>query len=140
MSTTAYEPPIQSTRGQLIDAVTILLLLFGTLFLTTYVVQDIESGDSASDVNTLADLDVNETERAQFGKLIEAETIDLEGAAAVVDANRASDDKYDISIGALLLTVLVLGGYLAFVYQRSLAEYREVIEERFGPRAESGPA
>lgn len=130
---TGYEPPEQSTRGQLIDAATILVLIFATLFVTTYFVQDttIAASDAAAS-RPVAAMPVNDTERAQYQELIASGTTDLATVNAAVDATKNNQDKYEIDVLALLGTAALLAVYLGFVYRTSFKEYREVIEERFG--------
>lgn len=135
---TPYEPPTQSRRGQLIDAGFVLALIFVTLFVTTFVTEIAgESSGSSSDTaqtKPLRELPINNAEREQYRKLIDSGTTDLEAVNSSVAANRAGADKYEINVAALLGTVVLLGGYLAFVYRASFREYREVIEEKFGPK------
>ena len=40
----AYEPPKQSVRGQLLDAFVVLVLIFVTLFGTTYLIESEDTG------------------------------------------------------------------------------------------------
>jgi heme/copper-type cytochrome/quinol oxidase subunit 3 len=136
-----YEPPVQSKRGQLLDAATVLVLIFATLFATTFLVQEATTDvPTAAENRQLADLPLTAVERAQFQKLIDSGTTDLPAVVAAVDANQAGTDKYDISVAALLGTAILLAVYLAFVYRTSFREYREVIEEKFGPRDGGGSA
>jgi hypothetical protein len=87
----------------------------------------------------LADLPVTAAERAQFEKVIDSGTADLPAVTAAVDAGQDAAGKYDFSVTALLGTTALLAVYLAFVYRTSFREYREVIEEKFGPRDGDGP-
>lgn len=137
---TPYRPPQQSLRGQLVDAVVILALLFGTLFVTTYVAASQGGGGAADDSEprALSELPITEAERQQFRTLIDDETMDLAGVNAAVAANQASDDRYDFSVLALVVTVVVIVAYLVFVYRVSFKEYKEVIEEKFGPSGGRG--
>jgi hypothetical protein len=128
----AYRPPQQSVRGQLLDAFVVLALIFVTLFATTYLTEAAET--PAADPRPLAELPLTPGERVQYQKMIDSGTADLETIAAAVEANQASDDKYDIDVLALVGTALLLALYLGFVYRTSFREYREVIDEKFGPR------
>lgn len=129
-----YQPPEQSRRGQLIDAATILVLLFATLFVTTFLVQDTASGgDAAAAERPVAEMPVNPVERQQYQALIDSGTTDLATVNAAIDSHADRQDKYTINVWALLGTAALLAIYLAFVYRTSFREYREVIEERFGP-------
>lgn len=134
-----YEPPEQSRRDQLIDAATILVLIFATLFVTTYLGQDTTTtaaADAPAAARPVAELPVNDTERAQYQRLIDSGTTDLAAVNAAVEATKNQEDKYDINLWALLGTAALLVVYLGFVYRTSFREYREVIDERFGPRIE----
>jgi hypothetical protein len=139
-----YQPPTQSTRGQLLDAATVLVLIFATLFATTFFAQEAETASTATataaPARELADLPISAAEREQFQKVIDSGTTDLPAVVAAVDASQAGDDKYDFSVAALLGTAALLTLYLAFVYRTSFREYREVIEEKFGPREGGGSA
>jgi hypothetical protein len=126
-----YQPPKQSSRGQLVDSLIILVLLMVVLFGVTYFVQ---SSTSATSVKTrpLAELPITPTERQQYAVAIKKGIVDLPTVNQQVADNRASSDKYPIAIGTLILTFGVIGLYMAFVYVVSFKEYREVIRERFG--------
>lgn len=132
-----YEPPRQSLRGQLVDAAVILILIFATLFVTTYLTGDeSEETTDAPQVQQVSDLPVTPGERVQYQKMIDTGTADLPTIAAGVAANQPDPDKYDIDVWALIGTAALLAVYLGFVYRVSFREYREVIEEKFGPRNE----
>ncbi|GAA1798603.1 hypothetical protein HC028_13625 [Planosporangium flavigriseum] len=137
---TPYQPPKQSRRGQLIDAATMLALIFVTLFVTTFIVRfeagNTASGTKSSPVKQLSELPLSDAERAQYQKMIDAEMVDLTSVNASVAAKQSASEKYRFSVLALLGTIVLLVGYLTFVYRTSLHEYREVIAEKFGPRYE----
>jgi hypothetical protein len=127
-----YEPPVQSLRGQVVDSLVILVLLFVVLFGVTYYVQS--SASSAPEKSTpVAQLPITAAEKTQYQKMIDKEIVDLPTVNAQVAASHPRDDKYPISAWKLILTFGVIGGYLVFVYMVSFKEYREVIRERFGP-------
>ncbi len=131
-----YEPPRQTLRGQLVDAATVLLLIFATLFVTTYLTEESEEeSTSAAQVQSVSELPVTPGERAQYQKMIDNGTADLATISAGVEANQPDPHQYDIDVWALLGTAVLLAVYLGFVYRVSFREYREVIEERFGPRS-----
>ena len=134
----AYEPPEQSRSGQLVDAATILVLIFATLFVTTYFAQGTTTAaaDAPSAERPVAELPVNPAEREQYQRLIDSGTTDLAAVNAAVEATRNQSDKYAINPWALLGTAALLAAYLAYVYRTSFREYREVVEERFGPNTE----
>jgi hypothetical protein len=131
-----YQPPGQSTRGQLLDAFFILALLFATLFATTYIVKT-QAADGAAAALTaevpIAQLPISEVEKQQFQKLVSSGKVDLQTVNAAVAANRPDADRYDFSVLSLMLTAGLIVAYMVFVYAMSFKQYREVIAERFGP-------
>lgn len=130
-----YEPPRQSLGGQLIDAATILVLIFATLFVTTYIIGD-EEETAGPQVQQVSELPVTPGEAVQYQKMIDTGTADLPTISSGVAANQPDEDKYPIDVWALVGTALLLAVYLGFVYSVSFREYREVIDERFGVRDE----
>jgi hypothetical protein len=130
-----YEPPTQSKRGQLIDSVIILVLLFAVLFGVTYYTES-SSSSPAGEPKPISQLPITPTEKQQYQRLVDEGITDLEGVNQQVANNRPRDDKYSFGIGAAILTFGVIGAYLLFVYVISFKEYREVIRERFGPPGE----
>ncbi|MBC3193381.1 hypothetical protein H7X46_20170 [Pseudonocardia sp. C8] len=129
-----YEPPQQSVRGQLLDAAVVLVLIFATLFATTYLsTEEPDSGAATGSAQQLAELALTPGEREQYQKMIDAGVADRETIAAGVAANQPAADKYEIDVLALIGTAVLLAVYLGFVYRVSFREYREVIEEKFGP-------
>jgi hypothetical protein len=130
-----YEPPRQSMRGQLIDAVFILVLLFLTLFASTYVLS-LQGGGAAAgaaaEPRPVSELPISAAEKQQFQKMIDAGMVDLQTVNDSVLANRPSADKYAFSVLSLVVTAAIIVAYMAFVYRTSFKEYREVIEEKFG--------
>jgi hypothetical protein len=133
---TVYEPPKQSGRGQVVDSLIIMVLLFAVLFGVTYYVQS--STSAGEEENTpIAELPITPAEKQQYQRMIDKEIVDLPTVNAQVAASykRPGSDKYPISLWKLALTIAVIGGYLVFVYTVSFKEYREVVRERFGPRA-----
>lgn len=130
-----YEPPRQSLGGQLIDAATILVLIFATLFVTTYIIGD-EEETAGPQVQQVSELPVTPGEAVQYQKMIDTGTADLPTISSGVAANQPDEDKYAIDVWALVGTALLLAVYLGFVYSVSFREYREVIDERFGVRDE----
>jgi hypothetical protein len=126
-----YQPPKQSSRGQLVDSLIILVLLMVVLFGVTYFVQ---SSTSATSVKTrpLAQLPITPTEKQQYAVAIKHGIVDLPTVNQQVADNKESSDKYPIAVGTLLITFAVIAIYMGFVYVMSFKEYREVIRERFG--------
>ena len=113
----------------------ILVLIFATLFVTTYLTgDDSEDATGSSQTQQVGQLPVTPGERAQYQKMIDTGTADLPTIAAGVEANQPDPHKYDIDWLALVGTAVLLAVYLGFVYRISFREYREVIDERFGPR------
>jgi hypothetical protein len=129
-----YEPPRQSGRGQVVDSLIIMALLFAVLFGVTYYVQS-SASSSESGEKPISQLPITAAEKQQYQKMVDDDIVDLATVNAQVEASfkRPGSEKYPISLWKLLLTVVVIGGYLVFVYSVSFKEYREVIREKFGP-------
>jgi ABC-type glycerol-3-phosphate transport system permease component len=133
-----YQPPKQSSRGQLVDSLIILVLLMVVLFGVTYFVQ---SSTSATEVKTrpLAQLPITQTEKEQYAVAIKEGIVDLPTVNQQVADNKEDSNKYPIAVGTLIITFGVIGLYMAFVYVQSFKEYREVVREKFGePTGEAG--
>jgi hypothetical protein len=133
-----YQPPKQSSRGQFVDSLIILVLLMVVLFGVTYFVQ---SSTSATEVKTrpLAQLPITQTEKEQYAVAIKEGIVDLPTVNQQVADNKEDPDKYPIAVGTLIITFGVIGLYMAFVYIQSFKEYREVVREKFGdPTGEAG--
>lgn len=130
--TRIYQPPKQSPRGQLVDALIILALLMVVLFGVTYIVQS-SAGTTSVKTRPIAELPITPAEKQQYREMIRQGLVDLPTANQQVADNAQSSNKYPIAVGTLILTFGVIGIYLAFVYIMSFKEYREVIRERFGP-------
>lgn len=141
-SVAPYEPPRQSMRGQLIDAVFILVLLFVTLFASTYVLS-LQGGGAAGgappEPRPVSELPISSAEKQQFQKMVDAGMVDVATVNDSVQANRPNPTKYAFSVISLVVTAAIIVAYMAFVYRTSFKEYKEVIEEKFGP-SEGGRA
>jgi hypothetical protein len=133
---TPYEPPVQSLRGQIVDSLIIMILLFAVLFGVTYYVQS--SASSAEEKTTpIAELPITAAEKTQYQRMVDEEIVDVATVNAQVAASHPRDDKYPIVAWKLLLTFGVIGAYLVFVYVVSFKEYREVVREKFGTAGEA---
>ena len=134
--TEIYQPPKQSSRGQLVDSLIILVLLMVVLFGVTYFVQSSASSTSV-ETRPLSELPITAQEKQQYKVAIEQGIVDLPTANQQVADNKQSSDKYPIAIGTLIITFGVIGLYMAFVYVVSFRQYRDVVRERFGPVQET---
>jgi len=132
-----YQPPRQGVRGQIVDSVIILALLFAVLFGVTYYVQSSEETATPERPKPLSELPISATEKQQYQRAIDEGIVDLAGVNQQVADNRPRDDKYPIGIGAAALTFGVIGIYLVFVYVVSFRQYREVVRERFDTPGEA---
>ena len=126
-----YEPPKQSLRGQLVDSVIILVLLFAVLFGVTYYTES-SSSTGVDKTKPIAQLPITATEKQQYRKLVDEGVVDVATVNQQVADSTPSDHKYSFGIGAAIVTFGVIGAYLIFVYAMSFREYREVVRERFG--------
>jgi hypothetical protein len=134
--TAIYQPPKQSSRGQLIDSLIILVLLMVVLFGVTYFVQ---SSTSSTEVKTkpISALPITPQEKAQYGDAIKHGIVDLPTANQQVADNKQDSNKYPIAVGTLIITFGVIALYMGFVYVMSFKQYRDVIAEKFGPTQET---
>lgn len=121
-----YEPPKQSTFGQLFDSLfllgLVLVALFAPLFLKLAGGGKIDI--SVADKSTWAGLGQTAEQAAQWVKLgFSPDT------AAPIIVSRFDYSFNPVELGATLAVVV---GYFALLFVFSKSEYREVIEERFG--------
>lgn len=121
-----YIPKIQHKRGQLIDSLFILVLVYVSLYIPLFLESDTKSAEETASVQsyTWESLGVSAVEQEQWQKL----GYDEAAAAEIIN------DKFDYTIDPLMLaiTALVIIGYFFFVIRISDKQYREVIEEKFG--------
>lgn len=124
----AYRPPVQGGFGQFVDSI-VLLVLVGLSLLAPLLFGSAESGEAkvAEAPPTWESLGQNPTMQAQWHKL----GYDAEKAAPIVQKKF----HYEIEPLSLGITVAVIAGYFFFMLRVSDRQYREVIDERFGPRA-----
>jgi hypothetical protein len=122
----------QSRGSQFLDAAFLLALLFVTLFVTTFVLADDPVGGGETKAVPIAELDISAAEKQQFEAMKDEGMVDDATAAALVEANAPSDDKYEIAWGSLVGTIALAVLYLGFVYAASFREFREVVAARFG--------
>lgn len=127
-----YEPPRQSLAGQLVDAVVLLVLVFGALYAPVLLGWTTPAATSTEVANpTWESLHQNAAMAAQWEKL----GFDPAKAAPLV----TSRFDYHIDPVGLAVTALVLIAYLAFLLVVSDREYREVIAEKFGDPPDAAP-
>ncbi|HEX6445224.1 MAG TPA: hypothetical protein VF053_09070 [Streptosporangiales bacterium] len=138
MSDSAAPRRRQSGRSQFVDALVILVLLFVTLFATTLIVEKTSSSAStgATSGKSIDQLPLTGAERRQYHRMAAHGMVDRKAADEQVAANKPNDHQYPINPWLLLVTALLLAGYLGFVYRTSFKEYREVINQKFGARGE----
>src|SRR5690606_9461162 len=125
----------QSGRSQFVDAAVLLVLLFVTLFATTWIVERTaaaDAGASAYSSKKVDELPLTADEKKQYQTMVDEGMVDEATVNQQVADNAPSKDKYPINPLVLLATAVLLFGYLAFVYRMSFKEYREVIEHKFG--------
>ncbi len=119
-----YEPPHQSTGGQIFDTAVLIVLIYAVLLLP--LVLGITAGKTVTvepESMTWEGLGQNETMVAQWEKL----GFTVETAAELITT------RFDFSINpaALIVTVIVIVGYFFIVVKMSDKEYRDVISEKF---------
>ena len=134
-----YIPPKQSVASQLFDVASLLVLVFGALFLpiwlkiavpsrveklppgVSYQVQ--ANGSKKWSGLTWEKLAQNPTMQRQWEKL----GYSKEQAAEII----TQPFEYDIDIAGVALTAFVVLGYFVFMLKMSEKEYREIIAEKF---------
>ena len=124
MAKKPYIPPEQSIEGQVIDSLVILVLVVASLFAPVY----FNLAGSGKTVLEFAD-----KSWAGMGQspMMQAIWEKLGYTAETAQPIIASRFDYSFSIGAFLLTALVVIAYFGFVIFYSNKEYKEVIAERF---------
>ena len=122
-----YRPPVQRGFGQFVDSL-VLLVLVGLSLLAPLLFGSGEGESHKADAAppTWESLEQNPTMQAQWQKL----GFTAEQAAPIV----TKKFHYEIEPISLGITVAVIAAYFFFVLRVSDRQYREVIEERFGPR------
>ena len=127
MSKQPYRPPEQSKSGQVFDSIFLLALVYVVLF-APLILGLTGGGTTTKQVEnpTWEALQQNETMAAQWEKL----GFTPESAAEIITTRF----DYTINPWGLLITAAVIFGYFFFVVHFSDREYREVIDERFGPK------
>jgi len=123
-----YQPPKQSTMGQIVDSIFLLALVYVALLMPLVVdFGGDEEAENQAVVETAAptweSLGQNETMQAQWEGL----GVSVEDAAAIIN------DKFDYTIDpiSLILTIVVIVGYFFLLFRISDKEYKEVIKEKF---------
>ena len=124
----AYKPPKQSLGAQIFDVITLLALTVGALYVPLYLGLAGAAKTPAPIENpTWETLGQNADEQAQWAAL------GYSDPAAVNDMITARFD-YSFSWAALVIMAILVIGYFILVVKLSDKEYRDVIEERFGPK------
>ncbi len=122
-----YQPPVQSGAGQFFDSLVVLVLVYASLMAPLLFKEAAQAPADAADKPAVTWESLNQTPAMveQWDKL----GVDIKAAEPMV-TNRFD---YTIEPVSLLLTIAVIVGYFIFVLRTSDREYREVINERFGP-------
>jgi hypothetical protein len=127
MSIKPYRPPEQGKSGQIFDSIFLLALVYVVLF-APLMLGLTGGGTTTKTVEqpTWEALGQNEQMATQWEKL----GYTPETAAEMITT------RFDYSINpwALLITGLVIFGYFFLIVRLSDREYRQVIDEHFGPK------
>lgn len=123
-----YTPKKQSTIGQLVDSLFILVLVYVSLFIPLLLKSEaaVETAKDTGPKPTWESLNVAPAIQEQWVKL----GFDAEKAAPIIN----SRFDYTIDPVMLIITIAVILGYFFFMLRTSDRQYRDVIEEKFGPR------
>jgi uncharacterized protein (UPF0333 family) len=119
-----YKPPEQSLAGQVIDSLLILIMVVASLFAPVYF------GLAGGGKTTVEASEKSWTGMGQspaMQAVWEKLGYTPDAAADII----ASRFDYSFSIGAFILTAVVVIAYFIFVVRYSDKEYRDVIAERF---------
>lgn len=127
MANNRYDPPKQSTAGQIFDSLFLLVLVGLSLFAPLWLGL---AGGGKTDL-TFADktweaMGQTAAQQAAWEKLGHT----AETAQPLI----ASRFDYSFSPLEMLITAIVIVGYFVFVVRYSDKEYRDVIRERFGDK------
>ena len=119
-----YEPPVQSTGGQIFDSVFLLIIIYCVLLLP--LVLGLTAGVTTTEIPetvTWEILEQNEVMQAQWAKI----GIGPKEAAEYILT------KFDYTINplSLIFTAIVVVGYFVIVLRFSDREYKDVISEKF---------
>ena len=124
----AYQPPKQGFVAQIFDVLVLLVLTIGALYLPLYLgLAGANKVPNPVENPTWEALGQNEVEQQQWAAL---------GIADPAAANEIVTARFDYSFSwpALIIMTLLVVGYFVMVVRLSDREYREVIDERFGPK------
>ncbi len=143
MAKSVYQPPRQSTIGQIVDSVVILAAVFLALWLPIYfnlagadtkeilpagVTHTVTQDANGEDVHTWTGLTwealgQNPTMQAQWEKL----GYSIEQAAGLITVWF----DYEINLLLAFVSAVLVSGYFALLLYYSEREYKEVIAEKF---------
>jgi hypothetical protein len=124
MNEKIYEPPKQSGKGQLFDAIFIMILIY--VVLLSPIVLGLTAGKTETkipEVLTWENLNQNDKMVASWEKL----GVSIEDAAEMIGT------RFDYSINpiALIITGIVIIGYYVMLLKMSDREFKEVVHEKF---------
>jgi hypothetical protein len=140
-----YNPPQQSKGGQIFDVILLLVLVFLALFLPLWLkiavpsrVEKLPEGVTYTFKKDAAGNDTDERvwtgltwEKLGQNPVMQQQWEKLgytpETAAVII----TQPFEYDIDYLGIIVTIVVIGGYYAFLLTASKKEYREVIREKF---------
>ena len=124
----AYQPPHQSYAAQIVDVIILLILTVGALYVPLYMgLAGATKTPHPVPNPTWEALNQNPAEQQQWAAL---------GITDPAAANHIITARFDYSFNwaALIIMAILVIGYFVLVVRLSDREYREVIDERFGPR------
>ena len=124
----AYQPPKQGFIAQIFDVLVLLVLTIGALYLPLYLgLAGANKVPNPVENPTWEALGQNEVEQQQWAAL---------GIADPAAANEIVTARFDYSFSwpALIIMAILVVGYFVMVVRLSDREYREVIDERLGPK------
>ncbi len=124
----AYQPPRQGFAAQIVDVIVLLVLTIGALYVPLYMgLAGAAKTPNPIENPTWEALNQNAVEQQQWAAL------GITDPAAANDIVTARFD-YSFNWAALIVMAVLVVGFFVLVVRLSDKEYREVIDERFGPR------
>ena len=121
-----YQPPEQSKAMQFVDIIFLLVAIFAALWLPL----KLGYAGAAKTMEPIANR-TWETLQQSPGQVAQWEKLGYDA----VKAHDVIQNKfhYDINWVNLILMIVFMVGYFVFLFRASDKEYRQVIDEKFGP-------
>jgi hypothetical protein len=119
-----YQPPEQSTAGQVFDSVFLLIIIYCVLLLP--IVLGFTAGVTTTEIPEVVTWEILEQNEVMQAKWAKIDLGPKEAAEYILT-------KFDYTINpiSLIFTIIVIVGYFVIVLRYSDKEYKDVISEKF---------